>query len=183
LITSLAWLGGCHAEHAPPPEDRAPSALRTLLSPEPATDPDIKTLVGTEYHIGAGADQDLPRAADLPGTDVEGDVTERACDLVDVEACRGIGWWHASGEEGCTKDVALASAHFIKGCDKGAATSCIDMASLQDWAQSGFGEDKAPARKFYKRACYLNDPMGCELREEPQARGPEPQVPAFSGLA
>jgi TPR repeat protein len=183
LITSLAWLGGCHAEHAPPPEDRAPSALRTLLSPEPATDPDIKTLVGTEYHIGAGADQDLPRAADLPGTDVEGDVTERACDLVDGEACRGIGWWHASGEEGCTKDVALASAHFIKGCDKGAATSCIDMASLQDWAQSGFGEDKAPARKFYKRACDLNDPMGCELREEPQARGPEPHVPAFSGLA
>ena len=57
------------------------------------------------------------------------------------------------------------------------------MASLQDWAQSGFEEDKAPTRKFYKRDRDLNDPMGCELREEPQARGPEPQVPAFSGLA
>lgn len=46
------------------------------------------------------------------------------------------------------------------------------MASLQDWAQSGFEEDKAPARKFYLRARDLNDPMGCELREEPQRAGP-----------
>ena len=85
LITSLAWLGGRRAEHAPTPEDRAtsryeallekashaPSSLRAVMSPERATDPDMKTLVGTEYHIGAGADQDLPGTADLPGTDVE----------------------------------------------------------------------------------------------------------------
>jgi hypothetical protein len=46
------------------------------------------------------------------------------------------------------------------------------MASLQDWTQSGFEEDKAPARKFYQRARDLNDPMGCELREEPQRAEP-----------
>ncbi len=102
----------------------------------------------------------------LPGTDVTSAVTERACDLGDGEACRGIGWWHVFGEEGRRKDLALASAHFIKGCDKGAATSCIDLASLQEWAQFGFAQDKASARRFYKRACDLEDPIGCKLLEE-----------------
>ena len=111
-------------------------------------------------------------STDLPVTDVKGAVTERACDLGDGEACRGIGWWHVFGEEGRKKDVALASAHFIKGCIKGAATSCIDIASLQDWAKFGFAEDKASARRFYKRACDLKDPMGCELLEESKRLAP-----------
>ena len=60
LITSLAWLGGRRAEHAPTPEDRAtsrheallekalhaPSSLRDLMSPERATDPDMKPCSG-----------------------------------------------------------------------------------------------------------------------------------------
>ena len=109
---------------------------------------------------------------DIPDTEVKGAVTERACDLGDGEACRGIGWWYVFGEEGRKKDVALASAHFIKGCIKGAATSCIDIASLQDWAKFGFAEDKASARRFYKRACDLNDPVGCELLEESKRLSP-----------
>lgn len=93
-------------------------------------------------------------------------VTERACELGDGEACRGIAWWHVFGEEGRTKDVSLATAHFIAGCDKGASNACIDIASLHDWAQFGFPEDKNSARAFYQRACDLNDPLGCELLKE-----------------
>lgn len=95
-------------------------------------------------------------------------VVDRACEMGDGEACRGIAWWHVLGEEGRVKDIALAETHFVAGCDKGASISCIDIGSLKDWAEFGFAENKTAARGYYKRACDLGDPLGCKLHEESQ---------------
>lgn len=93
-------------------------------------------------------------------------VIDRACEIGDGEACRGIAWWHVFGEEGHAKDIALAEAHFIAGCDKGASNACIDVGSLKDWAQFGMPEDKRAALGYYKRACDLGNPIGCKLQTE-----------------
>jgi TPR repeat protein len=90
------------------------------------------------------------------------DMTDRACELGDGQACRSIGWWHVMGEQGRARDIKRATAHFEAGCAKGEPTSCLDLASLYDWAEFGFPENKTAARDYYKRACDLEFEMGCQ---------------------
>lgn len=113
-----------------------------------------------------------PSFATAQPTDIKRAVMERACEIGDGEACRGIGWLYVLGEEGRTKDPALAAAHFEAGCAKGAANACIDIGSLNDWAEHGFTENKAVASAYYQRACNLGEPLGCELQAQWVALNP-----------
>lgn len=88
---------------------------------------------------------------------------DRTCELGDGLACRSIAWAHVFGEDGRTKDLQLAARHFSVGCDKGEPSACIDIGSLNDWAQFGFAENKSAARAWYKRACDLKSQDGCVL--------------------
>jgi hypothetical protein len=76
LITSLARLGGCRAE-----KDLDAAEIYHWLSEQ-----------GNPRMCQQAARVKVAAAStDLPGTGVKGAVTERACDLGEGEACRGIG--------------------------------------------------------------------------------------------
>lgn len=130
-------------------------------------------MVGMVLHVGAGADQDLPRAADLPGTDLKGAVTERACDLGDGEACRGVDWWHYFGERAAPR-TSRSPPH---------TSSRVRQPPASTWHPCRIGRSSALRKTRRRRAnsksapaCDLNDPMGCKLCEESQRAGPRASV-------
>lgn len=92
--------------------------------------------------------------------------TERSatqCESGYADACRNAAWAYATGKD-VQKDLARAVTLFETGCDKGLAISCIDLASLYDYAQFDMPEDKPRAQILYGKACRLGEQQGCRLQ-------------------
>jgi uncharacterized protein len=181
VIAALAWLGACRAAALElTPQDWAtsryetlfektfesPTVVRAILSPERATDPDMKTLVGIVYRIGAGVEKDLPKAAEL---------LSAACDAGQMRGCRDYG--KVLIEQGQPAQFARAADLFSRSCEAGIVFGCFDMvtAHLQGL---GVEKDNAKALSYLDRACVAPAELICaeaanELAEAGLAEGLE----------
>jgi len=83
-----------------------------------------------------------------------------ACEQGDASACTQAGNAIEQGGESRRPDPERAAYFYRKGCDAGAAASCLALAVLYDMGQGVF-KDLATAAGFYGRACEAGSAQGC----------------------